>query len=535
MRLLAASFALLVGLLTSSVFLSAQTATGTSKTNSSANATEAEVNQLRNEVAAQRQTIEQLKTMVGKLVEAKNESDRNAASMHVVADSLSSSNPQLVDAVMVQPYPDGGGVTMEQSVASPTKKGDSAPLTAGWNGEHFFIRSPDGQFSISPYGYVDTDYRAYVGNAVPANTFLVRRARFGFQGNYGKRFDFAILTDANSTSGAIVRDVYLNTRIMPELQFQAGQFKEPFAQELSTGATNLDFVERGLQALLYPSVVTAFRSPGITIHGDIDKGVVQYFVGAFNGRGGVAAAVVNEPEVVGRVRLYLWRNTKNPWLKDLAFGGSAAHGESRGLTRDVSFNASLPDAAYAFFPQLPINGPIERYEGDFTFIKSGFALRGEYDQMLEQRYGTGSEQVGGLAFVTLPGVSAKGWNLSTTYLVTGEKQPENGTPRVKHPVFGPDTPEGKGGRGWGAWAVAFRYSGVQANAPSDNLLNLYTPGFVPGYDYHTDQFTFGFNWYLNYWVKYQFNVNVDRLKQPSVTGQEPGNIYVLLQELQYRF
>jgi phosphate-selective porin len=64
---------------------------------------------------------------------------------------------------------------------------------------------------------------------------------------------------------------------------------------------------------------------------------------------------------------------------------------------------------------------------------------------------------------------------------------------------------------------------------------LYTPGFVPTYSYRTDQFTFGLNWYLNYWVKYQFNINVDRLKQPSVTGQEPQNIVVFLQELQYRF
>ena len=41
-----------------------------------------------------------------------------------------------------------------QNAAAP-KKDTAPPLTAGWNGEHFFIRSPDGQFSISPYGYVE--------------------------------------------------------------------------------------------------------------------------------------------------------------------------------------------------------------------------------------------------------------------------------------------------------------------------------------------------------------------------------------------
>jgi len=538
MRLWKPCFAILLGCWLSVLPIHAQNPGTNSNANASpsAKASEAEVEELRKEIAAQRQTIEQLKTMVGRLAEANAQAvDNGAASLHVVTDSLgSTSNPQLVNAVVVQPDPDGSAVLVEQTqTAAP--KSNAVALTAGWNGEHFFIRSPDGQFNLNPYGYVDTDYRAYTGDAVPANTFVLRRARFGFQGNYGSHFDFAILTDANATSGAIVRDVYLNTRIIPEFQFQAGQFKEPFAQELATGATNLDFVERGLQALLYPSVVTAFRSPGITFHGDIKHAAIQYFVGAFNGRGGVATAVVNEPEVVGRVRVYPWRNTTSKWLREWAFGGSAARADSRGLSGDVSFNATLPDQAYAFFPQLRINGPITRYEAETTYLHGPFAFRGEYVQLQDQRYGVGSETPGGLAFFTYPGVGAKAWNLSSTYLLTGEKQPENGTPRVRHPLFGPDTPEGTGGRGWGAFGVGFRYSAIQAIAPGANQENLFTPGFVPTYTYRTDQFTAGLNWYLNYWIKYQFNIDVDRLKNPSVTGQEPQNIVVFLQELQFRF
>ncbi len=234
------------------------------------------------------------------------------------------------------------------------------------------------------------------------------------------------------------------------------------------------------------------------------------------------------------MRFYPWRKTKNDWLKQFAFGGSISHSRSRGLSNDLSFSGLLPDATYTFFPQLHINGPIERYEGEFTYIRNAFALRGEYVQMQQQRDGVGSETPGGLGFLTLPGIGAKGWNIATTYLITGEKRPENGTPRVKRPLFGPDTPGGQG-RGWGAWELGVRYSGVQANAPSANFLNLYTPGYVPQYDYHTDQFTFGVNWYLNYWIKYQFNVNIDRLKQPSTTGQLPQDFTVLMQELQFRF
>lgn len=501
-------------------------------------ASKAEVDELRKEVSEQRKTIEELKTMVQQLAGSKAADDNSAqvkpasaASVQPVSQPVdgNTDGARLVNTVLMEPDPTA---VIDQGQAAPPKK--DAPLTAGWNGEHFFIRSPDGQFSISPYGYVDTDYRAYKGDGAPADTFLVRRARFGFQGNYGSHFDFALLTDANSTTGAIVRDVYLNVRIKPEFQFQAGQFKEPFAQETGIGATNLDFVERGLQSLIYPCAGTAYRCPGMTIHGDIDGGVFQYWAGAFNGRNGVTANVTNEPEFVGRVRFYPWRKTKNDWLKQLAFGGSISHSRSRGLSNDLSFSGTLPDATYTFFPQLRINGPIERYEGEFTYITGPYALRGEYVQMQQQRDGVGSEQVGGLGFLTLPGIGAKAWNIGTTYLLTGEKRPENGTPRVKHPLFGPDTPGGTG-RGWGAFELGARYSGIQANAPSANFLDFYTPGYVTQYDYHTDQFSFGINWYLNYWVKYQFNVNLDRLKQPSTTGQEPQTFTVLMQELQFRF
>jgi phosphate-selective porin len=541
MRSLTISFALVIFMVSGSLS-QAQSSQPDDKAAVAASnvASKEEVNQLRSEVAAQRQTIEELKVLVERLVEARTGvSDNAAIQIRPVSDApshavnASSEGPvRLRNAVLLEaeamPI-----VDQAKPAAAPAKK--DTPLAAGWNGEHFFIKSADGQFSISPYGYLDTDYRAYKGDGAPSDTFLIRRARFGFQGNYGSHFDFAILTDANSTTGAIVRDAYLNVRIRPEFQFQAGQFKEPFAQETGIGATNLDFVERGLQSLLYPSTVTAFRSPGIAFHGDISGGVIQWWAGAFNGRGGVTNNVTNEPDFVGRLRFYPFRKGKSDWLKQLAFGGSISHSRSRGLTGDVSFSGALPDAAYTFFPQLAINGPVERYEGEFTYLKGPFALRGEYVQMQQQRWDIGSETPGGLGFLSVPGVGAKAWNIGATFLLTGEKRPENGTPRVKSPFFGPDTPGGKG-RGLGAWEVALRYTGIQANAPGADFSNfILTPGFVPTYDYHTDEITLGLNWYPNYWVKYMVNVAVDQLHQPSFTGQEPQNFFVVMQRLQFRF
>jgi phosphate-selective porin OprO and OprP len=520
----------------------AQNSQPEAKSGASASATKAEVDELRSEVAAQRQTIEELKVLVEKLANATPEATAAvkvapvaekpaAAEVLPAAASSSIATPRLSDAVLHEleapPEPPA-----EQSAQAAPKK--EPPLAAGWNGEHFFIRSADGQFSISPYGYVDDDYRAYKGDGAPSDTFVLRRARFGFQGNYGSHFDFALLTDAASTSGSVVRDVYLNVRVRPEFQVQAGQFKVPFAQETGLGATNLDFVERGFQAMLYPSAASAFRSPGIAIHGDIEGGIMQYWVGAFNGKGYATVNTTNQPEVIGRLRFYPWRKSANDWLKGFAFGGSIDRARSRGLSGDQSFNGTLPDQAYDFFPQFAINGPIQRYNGEFTYVGGPFAVRGEFDQLNMSRNNVGSLQAGGIGFLSLPSIIAKAWNIGTTYLISGEKRPENGTPRVKHPTFGPDTPGGKG-RGLGAWEVAVRYMGIQANEPGANFENYYTPGYVPTFNYHTDEITAGLNWYPNYWVKYQFNVGIDQLKDPSTIGAVPQNYYVLSQELQFRF
>jgi phosphate-selective porin len=545
MRSLPTSLVLLASLMAPGAFARAQgTAPASNNAGSTpASASEEEVSQLRSELAAQRRTIEELKAFVEKLAESQTHAADGSVQIRPASDSLATetdshlavapreSAVHLMNAVLVQPVPAPAAV-VDQAPAAASKK--DTPLTAGWSGEHFFIKSPDGQFSISPYGYVNTDYRAYKGDGAPSDTFILRQARFGFQGSYGSHFDFALLSDAAATSGSVVRDVYLNVRWKPELQFQAGQFKAPFAQETGIGDTSLDFVERGFQSILYPSAASAYRSPGIALHGDISGGVVQYWVGAFNGKGYALANTTNEPEFIGRLRFYPWRKSKSDWFRQLAFGGSFDHARARGLSGDQSFNGALPDGAYNFFPQFAINGPIERYNGEFTYLKSRFSLRGEYDQLNQFRQNVGSEQAGGLGFISLPGITAKAWDISTTYLLTGEKRPENGTPRVNHPMFGPDTPGGKG-RGLGAWEFAFRFTGIQAKEPGANLLDYYTPGNVPTFDYHTDEFTFGLNWYPNYWVKYVLNVGIDQLKDPSVTGAVPQNYFVVLQRLQFRF
>src|SRR4029077_2463019 len=390
-------------------------------TSASSGATKEEVQQLRSEVAAQRQTIDELKTMVQRLVEANSQASNTG-----LVDSQAANGPRLINATLVQPVLAEPALLEQQPAAA---KKEPTPI-AGWNGEHFFIRSPDGQFQLQPYGYFQSDFRAYSGDGAPPNTFLIRRARFGFQGNYGSHYNFALLADAAATNGLILRDLYVNAMVIPQFHVQVGQYKEPFAQETLTAVTNIDFVERSLASLLYPSASTAFRSPGITLHGDISGGAVQWWAGAFNGKGILVNNTTNQPEIVGRLRFYPLRKKKDSLLQGLAFGGSVAFGRNRGLSNEFSFSATMPDAAYTFFPSFRVNGPAERYNGEVTWVHGPWGIRAEYDQLNQFRRNVGSEQAGNLGFVSLPGIVAKAGYGQITYLLTGETRPENGTPKV---------------------------------------------------------------------------------------------------------
>ncbi len=419
------------------------------------------------------------------------------------------------------------------------KTSDAPPETAGWNGEHFYLKSSDGNFTLMPVGYLNANYAFYNGNGAPPDTFAIRRARFGVQGTYGKQLDYVFQFE--SASSISIRDAYLDFKPWSYFKIMGGQFRLPFSNEADTPDTNYEFLDRSIATVLFPDASGAFRAPGIMAHGDLADGRAQYWVGLFNGQGLLESGTTNEPEIAGRVRFSPWKHSEHTWVKGFAFGGSAEHSRSKALANELSFNGLMTDSSYTFFPQFRINGGIERYNGFFAWLKGPLGLRGEYTQVLEKRTGIGSFAPDGIGFNTLPGIVGKGASGMVTYLLTGETEPEFAIPRVKHPVIGPNSPGETGSPGWGAWQLKFRYSWLEGRAlgstcdattiPACPL----TPGTVPTFSDHTNQISAGLNWYLNYWVLVKSDVNIDQLKNPSVQGILPRNYFVFLEGIQFRF
>jgi len=508
-------------------------------------ATEDEVQQLRREVA-------ELKAQIQRLVAASAPAPSGGAHL-VEATAIAGTDANASTAAPATNTDASSDANASSPAATPAdidalqkeidvlqkKAGDAPAPTAGWNGEHFFLKSPDGQFQIMPVGYLNAQYAFYKGDGAPSDTFAIRRARFGVQGNYGKQLDYAFLFE--TASSLTIRDAYIDFKPWDWLKIMGGQYKVPFSMEVGTGDTNVEFGERSINSVLYPDAGGAFRAPGIDIHGDLAGGRAQYWVGIFNGQGLLTASTTNEVEVTGRVRFAPWKKSDNPWLKEFFFGGSAEHSRSKGLANEVSFSGLLTDGTYTFFPQFRINGAVERYNAFFGLLHGPLGIRGEYTQLLEKRSNIGSFASGGIGFNTLPGIVGKGTYISATYLVTGEREPENAIPRVKHPVIGPNSPGETGGPGWGAWALKARYSWLQGRARGATCDATtipacpITPEIVPTFSDHTTQWTVGFNWYLNYWVLVKSDFNINQLHDPSVQGILPRTYFVAIEGIQFRF
>jgi phosphate-selective porin len=416
------------------------------------------------------------------------------------------------------------------------------PATAGWNGEHFFLRSTDGNFLLMPTGYLIGQYAVY-GNqfGAPPDSFAIRTARFGFEGSYGKQLEYVFTAEAASSTATVLRDAYLDIKPWTPLRLMLGQFKVPFSIEVGTADTAVDFATRSIVTVLYPDAGGSFRAPGLDAHGQLVDGSIEYWVGVFNGQGLLASGTTNEPEVVGRVRVSPWKNADNVWLSGIGLGGSYEHSRSKGLAGEQSFSGLMNDNTYTFFPQFHINGNVNRYNGFLSWLTGPLGVRAEYTHLQMDREDIGSLTPGGIAFLSQPAVVGEGYYVSAIYFLTGETEAFNALPRVRHPVLGPASPGESGAPGWGAWAVKVRYARLSGNAPGSTCDEStvptcpITPVISPGFNDTTDQISFGFNWYLNYWVVLKTDVNVDRLKDPSVQGILPRDYWVFLETLQFRF
>ncbi len=361
-------------------------------------ATEDEVQQLRSEVA-------ELKTQIQRLVQASGQKDSGDAHLVQASDVVASNaKPDDVNAPPAVTPADIDGLQKEIEVLQK-KAADVPAVTAGWNGEHFFLKSSDGKFTMMPIGYLNGQYNFYKGDGAPSDTFSIRRARFGVQGNYGSQLDYAFLfeTASTATPTIAVRDAYMDFKPWSAFKIRAASTRCRSPWKSEPPIPTLSSADRSIISVLYPDAGGAFRAPGVDVHGDLAGGRLQYWVGIFNGQGLLASGTTNEPEVVGRVRLAPWRNSDIHLAEGAIFRRFLSSIVDPGaLSNELSFSGVLIDGTYTFFPQFRINGGVERYNGFFSWLRGPLGIRGEYTQLLQKRSNIGSLAPGGIGSTPFP-------------------------------------------------------------------------------------------------------------------------------------
>jgi phosphate-selective porin OprO and OprP len=380
-------------------------------------------------------------------------------------------------------------------------KEPSPAILAGIEKGKPFLKSADDNFRLELGGRLQADYaapedgtRTLTGSKL-GSQFLVRRARLEVDGSLYRWIGFKI--EADFTEGVSLKDAYLDLRFFPELRFRAGQFKVPFSLEELTSSRFIDFVERSLVNELAPA-----RDRGAMLYGDLMPGVVSYSVGGFNGTGEDTSDNNSDKDLAARLAFTPFRTSDSFWLKGLQLAGNVTWGNQDGSTSAQGRTIGRTINRFRFFAPQTTRGERLRYGGDLAWLIGPAALKFEYDVQTNEREGQGP---GG---VNLDDVTATGWYVSATYVLTGEDKLRSGNVIPRKP-FIPFSDQ----RGLGAFEVGIRWA--ELDFSSDDPVNFFdgnlAPGRIPGggtsAENGAQSLTLGANWYFNEWTRLMLNWN----------------------------
>ena len=379
--------------------------------------------------------------------------------------------------------------------AAAEKAKTAATFSIGSSGLQ--VQSADTNFVLRLRGGLQADGRFFTGDSVANNTFLLRRVRPILEGTVLGKFDYRLMADFASgvtqtagNNGSIL-DAYINARLSPAFQIQAGKFKEPVGLERLQSWRNLLFVERGLPTQLVPN-----RDTGVMLHGGFWNNALTYQAGVFNGTadGGSSDFDANDAEkdFAGRLFVQPFKQSRAEALRGLGFGVAGTMGEHAGAPRTYA-----SDGAQRFFtyltgtgtqPNVVSDGSTWRVTPQGYYYWGPFGILGEYVISSQELRQAG----GGAGAGSRATFKNTAWQIAGSYFLTGENNSfEPVSPRKPFVPANGD---------WGAWEITARLGELDVD-------NATFPVFANPAQSATRAFSWGggVNWHLNRNVKLQFN------------------------------
>jgi phosphate-selective porin OprO and OprP len=320
---------------------------------------------------------------------------------------------------------------------------------------------------------------AVVGDAQDVADF--RRSRLGANGNLAENVAYRMEYDFSFPGRPNFTDVWVDVADFWALgHLRVGQWKQPFSMEPATSFREIVFMERSLAFALVP-----FRQIGAGFYNTAFEESATYAVSGYRFPTDAFGNVAGDSGygMSTRETALLWANDAGDVLHiggSYSFNGPGSGTLDLRSTPEVGFTQlNLPTVfPIPFFVDTGVQ-PTANYQmlgGELAAGINSFVFQSEFI------YGMLSRDAG--SFLNLPAGYAQ-----VSYVLTRERRTYNRTAAAFTRVI-PASPFGKGGSG--AWEVAGRYSFLDLN--DDDVFG----GRI-------QDLTFGVNWYLNRFTRWEFN------------------------------
>jgi phosphate-selective porin OprO/OprP len=396
------------------------------------------------------------------------------------------------------------------------------------------IRTTDEFFTMEFHNLTQLDYRQFsqTGDALHDN-FIVPRQRWYFQGDVTPYATY--YTVINRGYGSLdILDSWVDFNFAPkykeQFQFRVGRMKTPFTYEyIKISESDLIAPERSL----FVGNFADNREEGAMVHGRVFDGIMEYYVGVFNGQRRSFQDFNNSKDVLSFFNFRPFVNTDIGWLKHLNIGGSIGGGNERNPTQPPALttaNDQSPSSSAAVVNVSPTflifdskafeNGMRMQWGGDVAYYYKSFTMlagyQGGFQDYSLQASGTPTSVTafGPFASGAFVGVGSSkrtrvpltGWSVAATYFLTGEQ--------ISRRVYltEPIRPFGyyNGRLNPGAIEVYSRISNLQLG---DQVFTggIADPRFWANRATAIDT---GVNWYWNHYVRMYFDWQHSMFNQP---------------------
>jgi phosphate-selective porin OprO/OprP len=420
--------------------------------------------------------------------------------------------------------PSPGGVPYGSSGGG---EGKSSPL-AGWNDKdkYFYLRSADNRFNLRFTGQIQTDYRAFLDGTdyTDIDTFIVRRARLGIEATLFNYYEFRLLPDfSNAQAPGLpgqtrIQDAYINVHYWDCFQVEAGKFKQPFSYEQLIQDRYVPTLERSLIDQLVPA-----RDEGVMVHGQkLLDDRLDYAFSVANGEINGDFDTEDRKDVNGRIAVRPFNCAEFwPALHGLQVGISGTYGVEQEPIMPNTLRTPATVPWFQFNSTVRADGFRWRMSPELVYFNGPFGFATQYLRE-EQRMRPTFSGPGSQFLLQVP---FDGWYVLATLLLTGEERTTYS--EVIDPLRPFDPCHSLNGPG--AWELVARVSHLRLGDDVFQPLPTGRTTFITladptRFSNEATEMTLGFNWYMNRWVRMQFNWEHAWFEDPVRLGPGPNGL-----------